>query len=146
MLYLLSLPTFQFYLFSGKRSMSQFSWHRDAWTITSHRNRGKTRIRRPFNSQGIPSSSRRAFGIYRSPFLVCKFSNLLFLNILFYWSIVDLQCCVNFCCRAKWFSNIYFFFHVLFHPSLSQGIKHSFLCYTVGPCCLPTLYIIVCIC
>jgi len=43
----------------------------------------------------------------------------------FYWSIVDLQSCVNFCCIAKWFSYI---------------IK------IVGPCCLPILYILVCIC
>ena len=27
-----------------------------------------------------------------------------------------------------------------------QDIEYSSLCYTVGPCCLPTLYIIVCIC
>ena len=27
----------------------------------------------------------------------------------FYWSIVDLQCCVNFCCRAKWFSYTYIY-------------------------------------
>ena len=27
-----------------------------------------------------------------------------FLLILFYWSIVNLQCCVNICCTAKWFS------------------------------------------
>ena len=30
--------------------------------------------------------------------------------IYFYWSIVDLQCCVNFRCTAKWFSYIYIYF------------------------------------
>ena len=32
-----------------------------------------------------------------------------FLKNLFYWSIVDLQCFVNFCCTAKWFSYIYIY-------------------------------------
>ena len=27
----------------------------------------------------------------------------------FYWGIVDLQCCVNFCCMAKWFTYTYSF-------------------------------------
>ena len=29
-----------------------------------------------------------------------------FFNLL-YWSIVDLPCCINFCCTAKWFSFTY---------------------------------------
>ena len=41
-----------------------------------------------------------------------------FYFILFFnWSIVDLQCCVNFCHTAKWFSYayIYILFYILFH-------------------------------
>ena len=41
---------------------------------------------------------------------------------------------------------IYTFFHVVFHYGLSQYIEYSSLCYIVRPCCLPILYIIVCIC
>ena len=67
----------------------------------------------------------------------------------FYWSIVDLKCCVNFCYTAKWFSYICVcvcvLFHILFHYGLSQD---SFLCYKVELCCLSILYIdmVVCIC
>ena len=31
---------------------------------------------------------------------------------LFYWSIVDLQCCVNFYCTAKWFSYTYIYIYI----------------------------------
>ena len=31
---------------------------------------------------------------------------------------------------------IYILFHFLFHYGLSQDIEYSFLCYTIGPCCL----------
>ena len=143
---------------------------------------------------------------------------------ILFWSILDLQCCVNFCCIVKWFSVIYTYicilFYILFHYGLSQGIEYSgaslvaqmvknlpamqetwvqslswddplekevathssilawripwkdesgglqsirlqrvrcdwatmtfieysSLCYTVGPCCLSILYIVVCIC
>ena len=37
------------------------------------------------------------------------------------------------------------FFYILFHYGLSQDIEQSSLCYTIGPCCLSILYIIVCI-
>ena len=37
-------------------------------------------------------------------------------------------------------------FHTLSHYDLSQDIKYSSLCYSVGPCCLSILYIIACIC
>ena len=72
---------------------------------------------------------------------------------LFYWNIVDSQCCVSFCCMAMWISYTYIYiyththilFHILFHYGLSQHIEYSSLCHTVGPC-LSLLYIIVGIC
>ena len=41
---------------------------------------------------------------------------------------------------------IYIFFFSLFHYRLLQDIAYSSLCYTVGPCCLFILHIVVCIC
>ena len=41
---------------------------------------------------------------------------------------------------------IYILFDILFHYSLSQDIDYNSLCYTIGPCCLFILYIIVYIC
>ena len=71
-----------------------------------------------------------------------------FFKFIFYWSIVELQRCVNYCCTAKWLSytHIYILSHILFHYGLSQDIEYSSLCYTVGPCCLSILYIPVFIC
>ena len=37
-------------------------------------------------------------------------------------------------------------FQILFHYRLLQDIEYNFLRYTVGPCCLSILYIIVYIC
>ena len=64
-----------------------------------------------------------------------------FFLIDFFWSLVGLQCCVNFHCTAKWsiIHNIYVLFH-LFHYGLLQDIGHSSLCSTLGPCCLSVLY------
>ena len=65
----------------------------------------------------------------------------------FYCSIVDLPCCVNFCCITKWFSYIFIYIlsQIRFYYDLSQDINYGSLCYIVGPC-LSILYTIVCIC
>ena len=69
----------------------------------------------------------------------------------FYWNIVDLQCCVSFRCSFKWFSCTYMYkyiyssFYILFHYRLLQNIEYRSLCYTVSPCWLSILYIVVCI-
>ena len=55
--------------------------------------------------------------------------------IIFYWSIVDLQCSANLCCTAKWFSYIRIdtLFYILFHYGLSQDIEYSSLGYIPAP-------------
>ena len=59
-------------------------------------------------------------------------SSFCFLN----WSIVDLQCCLNYCCTAKWFSDsihththTFIFENVLFHYDFSQDTQYSSLYY-----------------
>ena len=37
------------------------------------------------------------------------------------------------------------FYNILFYYCLSQEIDYSFLCYTIRPCCLSILNVIVCI-
>ena len=74
-------------------------------------------------------------------------------GLIFYWSIVDLQC-ISFRCPAKWFSyiyifiklNIYLFFFRFFSHRLLQNTEFSSLCYTLGPYWFSILYMVVCIC
>ena len=61
-----------------------------------------------------------------------------------YWNIFDLHGCVQLCSTAKWFSLCVYSFHILIHDGLSQDMKYSALFYTVGPCWLSSLDVIVC--
>ena len=49
----------------------------------------------------------------------------IFLKNLLHWSIVDLQCCVDFYCAAKCFS--YAHTCILFHYGVSQDNEYSFI-------------------
>jgi len=39
-----------------------------------------------------------------------------------------------------------FFFNIIFHHGHSHETGYCSLCYTVGPCCLSILNVIICIC
>jgi len=69
--------------------------------------------------------------------------NLTYLFLILYWSIVNLQCCVSFMCTAKWVHYAYLFFFRLF-SHIDYYRVHGPLCYTVGPCWLSILHIVVC--
>ena len=63
---------------------------------------------------------------------------------VFYCSLVDLQHCISFRCTAKWFNHIcMYFFQIVFHYRSLQDIKYISLCYTLRPCYLSVLYIVV---
>ena len=49
----------------------------------------------------------------------------------FNWSMIDLQCYVNFCCTAKWLSytSIYILFYILFYYGWSQEIEYRAACH-----------------
>ena len=80
-------------------------------------------------SQHCPSCSRRSADKHLGINWTLTFL------IYFYWSAVDLHCCANLCCTAKWLSyipiDILFFLSIISH-CLSQDIEYSSLCYTVG--------------
>ena len=71
----------------------------------------------------------------------------------FYWSVVELQSCVNYCCTIKWLSYTFVctFFFMFFSimgrlwAQLPRGIEYNSVCYTVGPCCLSILCTPVCL-
>ena len=64
----------------------------------------------------------------------------------FYWSVVDLQDCVNFCCTANWFSYTYIFFFIFSYDFLNIFFSLAYfieeLVYNTYKICVNQLYII----
>ena len=50
----------------------------------------------------------------------------------FYWSIVDLQCCDNFCCKTKWFS----YAKDCFYNSRTTFMVIGQICHGLSSCCI----------
>ena len=61
----------------------------------------------PKNTQDWPPLEWTGWISLQSKGLSRVFSNIYIFK--FYWSIVDLQCCINFCYTAKWLSYIYLY-------------------------------------
>ena len=73
----------------------------------------------PFGSPNPPPLQPNGYSHMLSATHMLLRCRLFFL--LFYWSIVDLHCWINFSCTAKWFSytHMYIIFHILVHYDLS---------------------------
>ena len=67
----------------------------------------------------------------------------------FYWSIVDLWCCGNYCCTAKWLSDTHTHTHThtrthtFFFIFFSIMVYHSIV--TVIPCAIQSDLVVLCI-
>ena len=74
-------------------------------------------------SNYLSHSSNNAGSLNARPPKKLLTSNFFFFK--FYWSVVDLQCCDNFCCPTRWFSytcTTFILFKILFPYRLSQNI------------------------
>ena len=72
--------------------------------------------------------------------------NLLYFQIfLLKYSWFTMLCCFQVYSKViKLY--LYIFFQTFFPYKLLQNVEYSSLCYTIGPCWLSILYIVVCLC
>ena len=81
----------------------------------------------------IKPSSVTSFANIFSQSVGCLFVYFFLLNFIFFnWSIVDLQCCANLCCTAKWLS--YTHIDILFFKFFSIMVYHRIL--NIVPCAI----------
>ena len=110
------------------------------------------RFRHPFSCESFVFCPCSPYSIYHTVWsLQVCFLVRLWILLLFYWSIIDLQCCLSFWHTAKWLSYTYlhaytYSFSFSFPLWFITGFWIHSLCCTVGPCCLCILNIVVFIC
>ena len=61
-----------------------------------------------------------------------------FFIFIFYWDVVDLQCCANFCCIAKWLSCTHIYILLFIH---FKYMSHCFLEISQGFSVITTIYL-----
>ena len=65
-----------------------------------------------FKGDRFMKSRFKAILLRKDEFLFCA---IFILSKNFYWSIVSLQCCVSFCCKAKWISRMCVYTYTYIH-------------------------------
>ena len=74
--------------------------------------------------------------------------NKLFCRLFKNWNIIDLQCCANLCCIAKWliYIPIDILIFIFFSIVVYHRILNVVLCYMFGPCWLSVLNVLIIAC
>ena len=119
----------------GSREASQRS-HWSPTRLAVHRNHPPPVLGR--RRQGDTSAWREwvtsvhLFLLFLSGYIKRKLFPFIFLKkFIFYWSIVDLQCCISFR-SAKWFRYIYMHIYVFFFRFFSHTCYYKIL--SIAPC------------
>ena len=89
-----------------------------------------TDVHLSFKKCDFPGSRIVHYG-WSVPFWRNLLKNVIYILNL-YWSLVDLQFCIHFCCIAKWFNIHYFPYSLLWWFMID--VEQSSLHCTVGPC------------